>query len=44
MKNYKEVVETNASKKNDAYFCQYQAHKEFKLDILDYKSLLNRFQ
>lgn len=41
MKNYKEVVGIDVSKKTiDAYCYQAQVHKEFKNDILGYKSLL----
>jgi transposase len=42
MKNYKEVVGIDVSKKTiDAYCYQAQVHKEFKNDIVGYKSLLN---
>lgn len=42
MKNYKEVVGIDVSKKTiDAYCHQAQVHKEFKNDIVGYKSLLN---
>jgi transposase len=42
MKNYKEVVGIDVSKKTiDAYCYQAQVHKEFKNDIVCYKSLLN---
>ena len=41
MKNYKEVVGIDVSKKTiDAYCYQAQVHKEFKNDIVGYKSLL----
>ncbi len=41
MKNYKEVVGIDVSKKTiDAYCHQSQSHKEFKNDIVGYKSLI----
>ncbi|WP_235817853.1 hypothetical protein [Formosa haliotis] len=41
MKNYKEVVGIDVSKKTiDAYCYHGQAHKEFANDIVGYKSLV----
>jgi transposase len=40
MKNYKEVVGIDVSKKIDAYCYQAQVHKEFKNDAVGYKSLI----
>ncbi|MFT5217042.1 MAG: transposase [Glaciecola sp.] len=41
MKNYKEVLGIDVSKKTiDAYCYQAQVHKEFKNDVVGYKSLI----